>query len=102
MLTQLVTCQVLGRTAAEILTLVGAFLAACGCLRAGEQAPPNYLIVPGVGIAAFKLGMSKDDMIRKLGDPMSIFDCHQKNSRGISRNTASWTLKRNCLMWRTT
>ncbi|MHC4143930.1 MAG: family 16 glycoside hydrolase [Planctomycetota bacterium] len=41
--------------------------------RPSQKDFENKTIVPGVGIGEFKLGMSKDDVLTKLGKPRTIF-----------------------------
>lgn len=62
------------RVIAAILALVGTFYAACGDVLAGVQVPAEYLILPGVGIGDFKLGMSKDKVLERLGEPRLIYN----------------------------
>jgi len=61
------------RATTAILALVGTLFACCGGVRASEQAQPKQIIVLGVGIGDFKLGMSKDEVLRRLGEPKSIY-----------------------------
>ena len=47
------------------------------------QTPPQTgsetkTIVPGVGVGDFTLGMSKDDVLNRLGKPMFIYRGHEK------------------------
>jgi hypothetical protein len=39
-----------------------------------EENSAIQTIVPGIGIGGFKLGMSKDEVLRKLGKPLLIYD----------------------------
>ena len=64
----------MNQTATAILTLVITLFAGSGVVWAGEPVSPKQLIVPGVGVGDFKLGMSKDEVLRKLGKPLLIYD----------------------------
>jgi hypothetical protein len=55
-----------------ILASIGTTLVGWGSVRAGEPAPSKHIIVPGVGVGDFKLGMSKDHVLKKLGKPEAI------------------------------
>ena len=61
------------RATTEILALAGTLFACCGGVWASEQVQPKQLIVPGVSVGDFKLGMSKDDVLTRLGKPCRIF-----------------------------
>jgi hypothetical protein len=58
--------------AAAIVALVGAVLAGSDGVAASQQEQPKHTIVPGVGVGDYTLGMSKDEVLKKLGDPESI------------------------------
>jgi subtilisin family serine protease len=60
------------KRAAAIPALIAAFLVACGAVWAAEPVPAKYLIVPGIGIGDFKLDMTKDEVLKKLGKPDAI------------------------------
>jgi subtilisin family serine protease len=59
--------------AATILALAGILLAGSHHVRASQQEKSKHTIVPGVGIGDYALDMSKDEVLRKLGKPKSIF-----------------------------
>lgn len=61
------------RVTTAILALVAALLAACGSVRAAKPVSAKHLIVPGVGVGDFKLGMSKGDVLKNLGEPKIIY-----------------------------
>jgi subtilisin family serine protease len=56
-----------------LLTLIGILLAGSHFVRASQQEQSKGTIVPGVGIGDYTLDMSKDDVLKKLGEPKSIF-----------------------------
>jgi len=61
------------RATTAILALAGTLFACCRGVWASEQVQPKQLIVPGVSVGDFKLGMSKNDVLTKLGKPCRIF-----------------------------
>jgi hypothetical protein len=63
----------MNRGATAILALVAALFTGNGSVWAGEQVPAKQFIVPGVGIGDFKLGMSKDEVLKKAGKPGTIY-----------------------------
>ena len=60
------------RTTATLITLVGILLAGLHAAEANQRDLPNNTIVPGEGAGGVKLGMSKDDVLKKLGKPEVI------------------------------
>jgi serine protease AprX len=56
-----------------ILIQVGILLAGPHSLWADQREESNHTIVPGVGVGDYTLGMSKDDVLERLGKPKSIF-----------------------------
>jgi hypothetical protein len=48
-----------------------------------QQAPSKNTIVPGVGVGDYTLGMSKDEVLRKLGEPQNI---HYSGERYTLKN----------------
>jgi hypothetical protein len=58
------------RATTVLLVLVGIPLASSHHVRAGV--PAEQLIVPGVGVGDYTLGMSKDEVLKKLGEPQTI------------------------------
>ena len=61
------------RTTAAIMTLVGILLAGSPQVQASQQEKAKHTIVPGVGVGDFTFGMTKDEVIKKLGKPQRIF-----------------------------
>jgi hypothetical protein len=62
----------MNRPATTIIALVGTLFIGYSTVWAGEPVTPKQLIVPGVGIGDFTLGMNKDEVLSKLGKPKSI------------------------------
>jgi hypothetical protein len=54
------------REAARTLALVGVLLAGSHYARAAEQQPSKYNILPGVGVGDYTLGMSKDELLKRV------------------------------------
>jgi len=61
------------RTTAALIALVGILLAGLCEVEANQQDLSDNTIVPGVRVGAFTLGMSKDDVLKKLGKPELIY-----------------------------
>jgi subtilisin family serine protease len=55
-----------------LLIQVGILLAGSHDVWAGQQEESNHTIVPGESIGDYTLGMSKDDVLKKLGEPQKI------------------------------
>ncbi|MGB2862839.1 MAG: S8/S53 family peptidase [Sedimentisphaerales bacterium] len=60
------------RVTTVLLTLVGILLAGSDGVGASQQEKSKHTIVPGVGIGDYTLGMSKDDLLSKLGEPEAV------------------------------
>ncbi len=60
------------RVRTALVTLVGVLLAASGGLAAGQQEKPKHTIVPGVRIGDYTLDMSKEEVLKRLGEPEAI------------------------------
>ncbi|MBL7187327.1 MAG: hypothetical protein ISS70_13480 [Phycisphaerae bacterium] len=56
-----------------LLVLVGVLLAGSRHVVASEQDNSRHAILPGVGVGAHTLGMSKDEVLSKSGEPETIF-----------------------------
>ena len=61
------------RVTVILLSLVGILLAGSQDIRADQQEKSKQIIVPGVGVGDYTLGMNKDEVLNKLGEPKSIF-----------------------------
>jgi len=62
------------RVTVAILALVGILLTSSHLVRrASQQVPSNRTIVPGVRVGDITLGMSKDDVLGRLGKPQLIY-----------------------------
>ncbi|MGB2864172.1 MAG: hypothetical protein WBC05_12655 [Sedimentisphaerales bacterium] len=61
------------RTTAAITALVGILLTGLHDVGASQQEPSENTIVLGVRVGAFTFGMSKDEVLRRLGKPKGIF-----------------------------
>jgi hypothetical protein len=59
-------------TALLLLILLELALTGSRAVRAGQPVPSRHIIVPGVGVGDHTLGMSKDEVLKKLGEPQSI------------------------------
>ncbi len=60
------------RATTVLLVLVGIPLAGSHHVWASQHVPSKHIIVPGVGVGDYTLGMSKDEVLKKLGEPQSI------------------------------
>ncbi|MHC4356821.1 MAG: hypothetical protein ACYS0H_29330, partial [Planctomycetota bacterium] len=60
------------RVTTVLLTLVGILLAGSQYVRASQQEKSKHTIVPGMRVGDYTLGMSKDDVLSKLGEPETI------------------------------
>ncbi len=60
------------RATTVLLVLVGIPLAGSHYVRASQPVPAKHLIVPGVGVGDCTLGMSKEEVLKKLGEPQTI------------------------------
>jgi hypothetical protein len=60
------------RVTGAILVLAGLLLAGSHDIRAGEQEQSKHTIVPGAYVGDYTVGMSKDDVLKKLGEPKAI------------------------------
>ena len=61
------------RATAPITALAGILLTGLHGVGASQQEPSKNTIVPGVRVGAFTFGMSKDEMLRRLGKPKGFF-----------------------------
>ncbi len=61
------------RKTALLYVLVGILLACLYFVEKSRKARLKITIVPGVRVGEFTLGMSKDAVLKKLGEPESIF-----------------------------
>ncbi|MHC4242873.1 MAG: hypothetical protein ACYS18_11995 [Planctomycetota bacterium] len=61
------------RTTAALMALIGILLTGLHKVEANQQDLSDDTIVPGVRVGAVKPGMSKDDMLKKLGKPKRIY-----------------------------
>jgi serine protease AprX len=61
------------RVTTILLIQVGILLAGSHSLWAGQREESNHTIVPGVRVGDYTFGMSKDDVLKKMGEPQSIF-----------------------------
>jgi serine protease AprX len=61
------------RVTTILLIQVGILLAGSHDVWAGQREESNRTIVLGVGVGDYTLGMSKDEVLKKLGEPQSIF-----------------------------
>ncbi len=64
-----------------LLVLVAVLLAGSDGARARQQAPAEFRIVPGVGVGDHTLGMSKDEILKKLGEPAAIHSGQETYTR---------------------
>jgi subtilisin family serine protease len=55
-----------------LLIQVGILLTGSHNLWAGQREESNHIIVPGVGVGDYTVGMSKDEVLKKLGEPEAI------------------------------
>ncbi|HUU17046.1 MAG TPA: S8 family serine peptidase [Sedimentisphaerales bacterium] len=60
------------RTTTAIIALVGILLAGSHHVRASQQEPSENTIVPGVRVGDYTIGMSKDEVLKRLGEPKGI------------------------------
>jgi subtilisin family serine protease len=60
------------RTTTAIIALVGILLASSHLVRASQQEPSENTIVPGVRVGDYTFDISKDDVLKKLGEPENI------------------------------
>ena len=60
------------RVTTILLIQVGILLAGSHNLWADQRDGPNHTIVPGVGVGDYMFGMSKDDVLKRLGKPETI------------------------------
>jgi len=60
------------RTTTAIIALVGILLAGSHHVRASQQEPSENTIVPGVRVGNYTFDMSKDEVLKKLGEPEAI------------------------------
>jgi subtilisin family serine protease len=66
-----------------LLVTIGILVAGSHQVRAGQQDDSKHIIVPGVGAGDCTLGMSKDELLKKLGEPEAIqFGENQAVRRG--------------------
>ncbi len=61
------------RKTALLYVLIGILLVGLCFVAKNRIARRNITIVPGVRVGEFKLGMSKDDVLKKLGKPTDVF-----------------------------
>ncbi|MFB0516132.1 MAG: S8 family serine peptidase, partial [Candidatus Neomarinimicrobiota bacterium] len=60
------------RVTTVLLGLVGILLAGSHFVVASQQEKSKHIIVPGVRVGEYTIGMSKDEVLRKLGEPKKI------------------------------
>lgn len=60
------------RLTAILLITVGILVAGSHDVWAGQQDKSKHIIVPGVGVGDYTLGMSKEEVLKKLGEPEAI------------------------------
>jgi hypothetical protein len=59
----------MARVITAILALVGTLLAGSYDVRAGEQEKSKHTIVPWWRVGDYTVGMSNDEVLKKLGQP---------------------------------
>jgi hypothetical protein len=72
------------------LITVGVLLAGSRDLRAGQPDKPKPIIAPGVGVGDYTLGMSKEEVLKKLGEPETI---QFGNNQVVRRGEEKYSLK---------
>ena len=77
------------RVTTVLLILIGILLVSSHNMRAGQQEKSKHTIVPGVRVGDFTLGMSKDDVLSKLGEPEAI---HLSEDEIVRRGEDGYTL----------
>ncbi len=60
------------RETAVLQALIGILLAGSLHVQASQQEKAKHTIVPGEGVGDFTFGMTKDEVIKKLGKPQRI------------------------------
>ena len=60
------------RVTVVLLTIVGILIVGSHNIQANQRELPENTIVPGVRVGGFTFGMSKDEVLRKLGEPKAI------------------------------
>jgi len=86
------------RATIVLVVLAGIPLAGSDCTRASQQVPAKHLIMPGAGVGDYTLGMSKDEVLKKLGEPESI---ELGENQVVRRGEEKYSLKslpRNCTL----
>ncbi|MFC1634100.1 S8 family serine peptidase, partial [Planctomycetota bacterium] len=60
------------RVTTVLLILIGILLTGSHDVQSSQNEKSKHTIVPGVGVGDYRLGMSKDDVLKKLGEPEAI------------------------------
>jgi len=68
----------MGRLTVATVALVVILLTSSHFVWARQPVPSNRTIVPGVRVGEIALGMSKDDVLRRLGKPQVIYYLRKK------------------------
>ena len=58
--------------AIALLISVGISLTGSPCVWVNRQVPARHRITPGAGVGGYTLGMSKDEILKKLGKSQNI------------------------------
>ncbi|MHC4519939.1 MAG: hypothetical protein ACYTAS_15225 [Planctomycetota bacterium] len=61
-----------------LLTIAAILVAGCHHVQANRRGAPGKTIVPGVRVGDFRLGMSKHEVLKKLGEPEGIFGAGER------------------------